>query len=106
MTTLNKEQTMTTATATSAEIDTFLQDHSEWAVTEGFLQRTFSFGNFREAFGFMTQVALVAEASNHHPDWRNVYNRVTVQLSTHDAGGITGKDLKLAGRIDSIVQKS
>lgn len=96
---------MTTATATSAEIDTFLQDHSEWGVKEGSLQRTFIFRNFREAFGFMTQVAMVAEAGNHHPDWRNVYNQVTVQLSTHDAGGITGKDLKLAGQIDSIALK-
>ena len=97
---------MTTATATSAEIDAFLKDHSDWIESEGCLQRTLIFSNFREAFGFMTQVALVAEANKHHPDWHNVYNRVTIQLSTHEAGGITGKDIKLAGQIDSIAQKN
>ena len=96
---------MTTGTATTAEIYTFLKEHSDWAVHQGSLKRTLIFRNFREAFGFMTQVALLAEASNHHPDWRNVYNRVTIQLSTHDAGGITGKDIKLAGQIDSIARK-
>lgn len=96
---------MTTRKATSEEIDTFLQSHSNWAAAEDSLQRTFTFRNFREAFGFMAQVALVAESSNHHPEWSNVYNRVTVHLSTHDAGGITDKDFELARHMDSIASK-
>ena len=88
--------------ADSAEIEEFLKRHGDWTVADGSLQRTFVFRTFREAFGFMTEVALAAESSNHHPDWSNVYNRVTVRLSTHDAGGITAKDFTLAGRIDAI----
>lgn len=69
------------------------------------LQRTFTFRNFREAFGFMTEVALVAEGTNHHPEWGNVYNRITVQLTTHDAGGITQKDFDLAQQMDLIASR-
>lgn len=69
------------------------------------LQRTFTFRNFREAFGFMTEVALVAEGTNHHPEWGNVYNRITVQLTTHDAGGITQKDFDLAHQMDLIASR-
>lgn len=93
---------MTASKATSAEIDEFLQDHASWTVVDGTLQCTFAFRNFREAFAFMTEAALVAERSNHHPEWSNVYNRVTVKLTTHDAGGITEKDFKLASQMDSI----
>ena len=96
---------MTTSKATSAEIDHFLQCHKNWTTADGTLQRTFTFRNFREAFGFMTEVALVAERSNHHPEWRNIYNRITVQLTTHDAGGITEKDFDLANHMDSIASR-
>lgn len=74
--------------------------------TGSMLVRTFVFRDFSEAFAFMTRVALIAEKENHHPDWSNVYNRVTIKLSTHDAGNtITEKDRKLAAAIDKIAGK-
>lgn len=67
------------------------------------LKKTFQFKNFIDAFSFMTRAAMVAEKMNHHPDWRNVYNRVEVSLSTHDAGNIvTDKDRKLAAEMDKL----
>lgn len=66
------------------------------------IARTLSFRNFSEAFGFMTQVALAAERLDHHPDWSNVYKTVTIELTTHDAGGLTELDFRLARRIDMI----
>ncbi|MEQ1863780.1 MAG: 4a-hydroxytetrahydrobiopterin dehydratase [Micropepsaceae bacterium] len=62
--------------------------------------KTFVFGNFVEAFGFMTQAALVAERMDHHPEWSNVYKTVSVLLTTHDAGGLTSKDIDLARAMD------
>ncbi len=67
-----------------------------WDVVDGKLHRKFEFADFPRAFAFMTQVAFAAEAKNHHPEWSNVYNRVEVWLTTHDAGGITEKDVELA----------
>lgn len=68
------------------------------------LIRSFVFGDFSEAFSFMTRVALIAEKMNHHPDWSNVYNKVTIRLSTHDAGNtVTEKDRILAAAIDKLV---
>lgn len=66
------------------------------------IQKTFKFSDFNEAFGFMARVALVAERMDHHPEWRNVWNTVEVVLSTHDAGGLTQKDLDLAARMNAI----
>ena len=66
------------------------------------IARTFTFKDFNAAFGFMTRVALVAERMNHHPEWLNVWNRVEVTLSSHDAGGLTERDLKLAEAMDRI----
>ena len=66
------------------------------------IQKTFTFKSFNQAFSFMTRVAMEAEKANHHPEWFNVYNRVDVTLSTHDAGGITEKDIKLAQFMDTI----
>ena len=74
-----------------------------WALVDGALYRQFEFKDFVQAFSFMTAAALVAEAKNHHPDWRNVYRTVEVRLSTHDAGGITELDFELAGRLKPIV---
>ena len=67
-----------------------------WELVEGKLRRRFAFADFVEAFRFMTAVALVAERMDHHPEWSNVYNRVTLELSTHDAGGVTSLDFELA----------
>ena len=67
-----------------------------WSLANGKLHRTFEFRDFVEAFAFMTRAALVAERMNHHPEWFNVYRTVRVDLTTHDAGGITGLDLELA----------
>lgn len=67
----------------------------------GAIRRRFSFADFREAFAFMTQVALVAEKHDHHPEWTNVYSSVDITLSTHDAGGLTQRDLDLAAAADA-----
>ena len=75
-----------------------------WTETNNTLYRKFEFKNFSEAFGFMSRVALAAEKMDHHPLWTNVYNKVEIWLSTHDAGDIvTDKDHKLAGKIDKLV---
>ncbi len=70
-----------------------------WVLDHGKLYREFKFPNFIQAFGFMSQVALIAEAMNHHPEWFNVYNRVRIHLATHEAGGISDKDVELANKI-------
>ncbi len=76
-----------------------------WKEENNKLTRSFEFSNFVEAFAFMTKVALLAEKMNHHPYWENVYNRVEIQLSTHDAGDVvTEKDRKLAALIDDLVK--
>ncbi len=74
-----------------------------WSEVEGrdAIARNFRFRDFNEAFGFMARVALCAEKADHHPEWFNVYNRVEIVLSTHDAGGVTGKDIALARFIDA-----
>jgi 4a-hydroxytetrahydrobiopterin dehydratase len=69
---------------------------SEWKIQDGSMLKEFVFTNFREAFSFMTQVAFEAEKINHHPEWSNVYNKVNIRLSTHDAERITDKDKELA----------
>lgn len=74
-----------------------------WTVEAGKLRKGFRFPDFVAAFGFMTRAALIAEAMNHHPDWRNVYNRVDVDLSTHDAGGLTALDFELARRMEGLL---
>lgn len=75
-----------------------------WSLVEDKLHKVFSFQDFVQAFGFMTSGALVAESMNHHPEWCNVYNRVTVDLHTHDAGGITDLDFALARRLDELAR--
>ena len=75
-----------------------------WELAGGKLHREFRFADFSAAFGFMARAALAAEALDHHPEWRNVYGRVTVDLTTHDAGGITELDLKLAARLNALAQ--
>ena len=80
-----------------------LQTLDGWSYKDGKLQKDLEFKNFSEAFSFMTRVALKAEKLNHHPDWSNVYNKIHISLSTHDAGGITELDFKLATFINKIV---
>ncbi len=74
-----------------------------WVEKDNKLSKTFKFGDFQEAFAFMTRVAFLAEKHNHHPNWSNVYNTVVIELTTHDAGNtVTEKDRKLAKAIDQI----
>lgn len=85
-----------------AEIETKLANLEGWALVDGKLHRTFRFANFVEAFGFMASTALVAEKMDHHPEWSNVYATVVVDLTTHDAGGITTLDFELAEAMNAI----
>lgn len=81
-----------------------MEDLDGWSLAEdgNAIRRTLEFADFREAFAFMTRVALKAEAMGHHPDWSNVYRTVQIALSTHDAGGLTDSDFKLARYIDKV----
>ena len=85
-----------TVTARLSEID-------GWSLRDGSLHRESKFDSFVEAFGFMSSVALLAERANHHPNWSNVYNTVVIDLSTHDAGGITEFDFSLAKEINKLL---
>jgi 4a-hydroxytetrahydrobiopterin dehydratase len=81
-----------------------VQDLKDWADVPGqdAIHKTFRFKNFREAWGFMSQAALVAEKMDHHPEWANVYGKVDVTLTTHSAHGVTALDIKLAQKMDEI----
>lgn len=92
MTTLNESQ-----------IREALRTLSGWTYTDNALKKQFKFKNFSEAWGFMSRAALMAEKMDHHPDWSNTYNKVDVALSTHDAGGVTEKDVKLATFMESAI---
>ena len=78
------------------DVATRLESVNDWVLENGKLRREFRFANFVEAFGFMTRAAIEAEKMNHHPEWFNVYNKVVVDLTTHDAGGISELDFRLA----------
>ena len=93
---------MATAKLSEQEIASELRKLSGWSVLNGSLHRVFEFQDFTQAFGFMTRVALAAEKMDHHPDWSNSWNKVTVDLSTHSAGGLTKNDVELAGKIQQI----
>ncbi|MEM8660222.1 MAG: 4a-hydroxytetrahydrobiopterin dehydratase, partial [Pseudomonadota bacterium] len=80
-----------------------LQHLSDWVIAQQKLYRLITFDNFVDAFGFMTQVALLAESADHHPEWSNVYNRVEIYLTTHDAGGISERDFELAKKINDLL---
>jgi 4a-hydroxytetrahydrobiopterin dehydratase len=84
------------------EIERQIKHLEGWNVVNGKLNRAFEFSNFIEAFGFMAKVALEAEKLNHHPEWRNVYNKLHIDLVTHDIGGISNYDIKLAGAISRL----
>ena len=85
------------------QIKTGHEQLPDWEFDSLSLQRRFQFADFVEAFGFMSRVALLAERIDHHPEWSNVYNRVDMRLTSHDAGGITGRDIKLARQIDALL---
>jgi 4a-hydroxytetrahydrobiopterin dehydratase len=89
---------------TDSERDAALASLPEWRLrADGLaLERAFRFADFNAAFGFMTRVALLAEAQDHHPEWFNVYTRVAITLTTHDAGGLSARDVKLAKAIDAL----
>ena len=82
------------------ELEESVRNLKGWELNDEKLEKSFKVRNFVDAFGFMTRLALEAEKMNHHPEWSNVYNNVTIKLSTHDAGGITDHDITLAKIID------
>lgn len=87
------------------EIDSALAGLPGWALVNNKLHCEYRFADFATAFAFMTAGALTAEAMQHHPEWCNVYNRVAIDLTTHDAGGITQKDLEMAAKFEQIAKK-
>ena len=89
---------------TSQQIETALRDLPEWSLRDGALHRSLKFPDFVSAFGFMSSMALVSEALNHHPEWSNVYGRLEIALNTHDAGGITELDLQWARRAEALLR--
>lgn len=88
---------------TEVEIGERLEKIADWKFSEGVIEKTFVFKNFKEAFSMMTRIAFECEAQNHHPDWSNVYKTLNVRLNTHDAGGVTEKDFQLAESIEAVV---
>jgi len=90
---------------TSDEIEAALRNLPGWSLVNAKLHREYRFTDFVHAFGFMATSAIAIEAMNHHPEWSNVWNRVTVDLTTHDASGITARDVKLASKLEEIARK-
>lgn len=92
---------------TKNEIEVSTKKITNWKLSEdhGAIEREIQFKDFNYAFSFMTQVAMVAEKMDHHPEWFNVYNKVSIRLTTHDCGGLSQKDIDLAIRIDSFIPK-
>lgn len=84
------------------EISESLKILPDWKYEDGSITKTYLFKNFKQAFAFMTRISFECEAQGHHPDWENVYNRLTVKLNTHDANGITQKDFKLAHTFEEL----
>jgi len=86
-----------------SDIEEELKKLTGWSVKNDKLHKEFQFNNFNQAFGFMTRAAMEIEKMNHHPEWFNVYNRITVDLTTHDADGITNNDVNLARILNSLI---
>ncbi len=84
------------------DIDEELKNIPGWSVVNEKLHKEFQFDSFNQAFGFMTRAAMEIEKMNHHPEWFNVYNKITIELTTHDAGGITKNDVNLAKILNSL----
>ncbi len=85
------------------DIDEKLENLPGWSVVNEKLHKEFQFDSFNQAFGFMTRAAMEIEKMNHHPEWFNVYNRITIELTTHDTGGITDNDVNLARILNSLI---
>ena len=96
------KQTMSVPKLSVPELEAALAGLEGWSVVTGKLHKQYSFPDFVHAFGFMATAAMAIEKRNHHPEWCNVYNRVTVDLTTHDSGGITQKDIDLAKLLDQV----
>jgi 4a-hydroxytetrahydrobiopterin dehydratase len=88
-----------------SELRAALEKLPGWELIEGKLHRDYTFADFVHAFGFMAAAAVTIEAINHHPDWRNVWNRVSIDLWTHDSGGVTALDVELAGKLEALARK-
>ncbi|MEE9325765.1 MAG: 4a-hydroxytetrahydrobiopterin dehydratase [Cocleimonas sp.] len=93
---------MSISPVTDQQTEAFLSLNESWSLKNDKLHKEFSFKNFVEAFGFMSKVALIAERNNHHPEWFNVYNKVVIDLTTHEAGGISERDFMFATQIDNV----
>ena len=85
------------------QLDYFIEKNSSWMIDNKTIKKEFVFDNFIDAFGFMSKVALLSEKMDHHPDWQNTYNKVKIKLTTHEKGGITANDIKLAESIDKLI---
>jgi 4a-hydroxytetrahydrobiopterin dehydratase len=90
---------------TKEELESAVEGLPGWTVVHDKLHREYKFPDFTHAFGFMATAAMAIEKMNHHPEWFNVYNKVTVDLTTHDSGGITQKDVKLAKLLETLASK-
>ena len=85
------------------QLNYFIKKNPSWIIYNKAIKKEFKFDNFIEAFSFMTRVALFSEKMDHHPNWQNTYNKVTIELTTHDQGGITTNDVNLAKSIDKSI---
>ena len=94
---------MTRRVLDSSELERALTDHPAWRIEQGKLRRELTFPSFVEAFSFMSAMAIVSETLDHHPEWSNVYNRVVIELTTHDAGGLTARDVEWAAQADAVL---
>ena len=85
------------------QLDSFIEKNPSWMIDNKSIKKEFTFDHFIDAFGFMSKVAILSEKMDHHPNWQNVYNKVKINLTTHDKGGITTNDIKLAESIDTLI---
>ena len=85
------------------QLDSFIKKNPSWEIENKTIKKEFKFDNFINAFGFMSKVAILSEKMDHHPDWQNTYNKVKINLTTHNKGGITTNDINLAESIDKLI---
>ena len=85
------------------QVDSFIEKNPSWIIDNKTIKKEFKFDNFIDAFGFMSKVALLSEKMDHHPNWQNIYNKVIINLTTHDMSGITSNDITLAEAIDKLM---